>query len=385
VRTDDAGFKLRPGVADGLGIGIDRFAGDYSIDDANSIGGLTGVSQSGQERNHLFLNLGDGQFSDISGVAGVDSPEDGRSFAVLDYDRDGWQDLVVVNSNAPTTLLYHNRMGGLAGPAAANGVIAFRFVGGNHGAEPVPGRSPRDGYGAAIEVELEGASLLREYRCGEGLSAQNSATVLVGIGARERADRVRVRWPGGAVHELSGVARGSLVTAYEVASQSPTGEAFVRESYAAAAPLAVQGLGARAEDARLSFALEDSAEPPALRMFTTTATWCAACRSELPQLEHLRRTFAASELGMYGVPVDEEDTVEKLAEYVEELRPAYRMLTELARADVESVRKLSTRGTYIDDGLPATVVTDAGGRVLWTQLGAPSVSRLRALLRAAGR
>lgn len=384
MRTDDEGFKLQPGVADGLGIGIDRFAADYSVDDANSVGGLTGVSQSGGERNHLFLNLGDGQFQDISGVAGVDSPEDGRSFAILDYDRDGWQDLVVVNSNAPTTLLYHNRTGALEGPASRNRAIAFRFVGANHGSVPDRGRSPRDGYGAVLEVGLEGSTLLREYRCGEGLSAQNSTTVLVGIGAREEADRVRVRWPGGARHEIPRVPAGSLVTVYEDAGQSPTGEPFVRELYAPADE--VTGRSSGSAGSRLSLTdLPDASEPPALRLFTTMATWCASCRGELPDLEHLRRSFAPSELGMYGVPVDEEDTAEELEAYVEETRPAYRMLADLPRPDVELLRQLSVRGTYLDDALPATVVTDAGGEVLWTQLGAPSVSRIRALLREQGR
>ena len=78
-------------------------------------------------------------------------------------------------------------------------MIAVRFVGGNHRARPGTGTSNRDGYGARVEVVVDGTTLLREHRCGEGLAAQNSATMLVGIGAHPAAESVTVRWPSGVV------------------------------------------------------------------------------------------------------------------------------------------------------------------------------------------
>jgi len=64
-----------------------------------------GVSQSGRERNHLFAQTptpaGDAVFRDLSGISGLDHPGDGRAFAWLDFDRDGWLDIVAVNANAP--------------------------------------------------------------------------------------------------------------------------------------------------------------------------------------------------------------------------------------------------------------------------------------------
>src|SRR6202040_579004 len=44
---------------------------------------------SGYERNIFYANNGDGTFSDISGVAGLDFLEDGRAFALVDFDHDG--------------------------------------------------------------------------------------------------------------------------------------------------------------------------------------------------------------------------------------------------------------------------------------------------------
>jgi hypothetical protein len=53
------------------------------------------VTQYGGIR--LFLNNGNGTFTDITRSAGLDNPFWGTSACFLDYDRDGWLDLVVVN------------------------------------------------------------------------------------------------------------------------------------------------------------------------------------------------------------------------------------------------------------------------------------------------
>src|SRR5207249_1731001 len=45
----------------------------------------------------LFLNNGNGTFTDVSREAGLDSVLWGMSACFVDYDRDGWLDLVVVN------------------------------------------------------------------------------------------------------------------------------------------------------------------------------------------------------------------------------------------------------------------------------------------------
>ena len=98
-----------------------------------------GASLSGFERNHLFLSTGGVKFADISGISGLDDPADGRCFGILDYDHDGWQDIALVNANAPMLELYRNRIGGqpatLANPAGGR-MVALRFVGGNHKALP---------------------------------------------------------------------------------------------------------------------------------------------------------------------------------------------------------------------------------------------------------
>ena len=57
----------------------------------------------------LLRNDGQGGFDDVSGTVGLDLDQDGRSFAVLDYDRDGDPDLVVMAArSAPQLRVFRN-------------------------------------------------------------------------------------------------------------------------------------------------------------------------------------------------------------------------------------------------------------------------------------
>ena len=184
----------------------------------------SGASLSGNQRNRFFLNQDGRYFVDISALSAADSRADGRAWARLDYNRDGRVDLVLANANEPLCQLFKNI-------APTGRMLALRFVGGNERAEPSAGWSARDGYGAEIEVTVAGKILLREHRAGEGFSAQNSATMIIGLGEYERADAVKVHWPSGRIQIAENVAAGSLLTVYERVGQSPANEAFVTTPY----------------------------------------------------------------------------------------------------------------------------------------------------------
>ena len=68
-------------------------------------------SFSGSERNHVFFNSHANGFDDLSALSGLDTKADSRSFVFFDYDRDGWQDIALVNANAPLFTLYRNEIG----------------------------------------------------------------------------------------------------------------------------------------------------------------------------------------------------------------------------------------------------------------------------------
>ena len=120
-------------------------------------------------------------------------------------------------ANTPQLVFYRNRQGD-AKAGAAPPVLAFRFVGGKRDGVPAAGGerwTPRDGYGAQVRVSLGDATLLREHRCGEGMSSQNSAVLLVGIGDAARAENVEVRWPSGTRQVLDHVAVDQMLVVEE--------------------------------------------------------------------------------------------------------------------------------------------------------------------------
>ncbi len=343
----------------------------------------SGASFSGHERNHVFLNQNGDDYVEVSGISGLDHPGDSRAFAVLDYDMDGWQDIAVVNANAPLFQLFRNRMGERRDPG---GMVAIRFVGGNRYAFPTSQWSSRDAYGARVVLEVEGRELLREHRAGEGLAAQNSATMRVGIGSTREVARLEIRWPSGRYAEAHAIPAGTLVTAYEDPSASPTGTPFVLTPYRAsgqqpavtAAAKAPPDAGAAHRSIRAAQEVLPG-ERARLILYTTVATWCAPCLDELPSLNLLSRIFASADLEIFGVPYDPEETPEVFRAWADRYKPPYRILTELTAAQRDAVIGGALEALHIE-GLPAAVVTDSGGEVLLARWGPPSVSELRALL-----
>ncbi len=73
----------------------------------------------------LFRNRGDGTFEDVTDKAGlVDTSSKSLGVALIDYDNDGWPDLVVANDTQPNKL-YRNRRNGTFAEIAMDVNIAF--------------------------------------------------------------------------------------------------------------------------------------------------------------------------------------------------------------------------------------------------------------------
>ncbi|MFL6307001.1 MAG: FG-GAP-like repeat-containing protein [Candidatus Sulfotelmatobacter sp.] len=142
---------------------------------------------SGYERNVMFANNRDGTFSEVSGIIGLDFPEDGRSFALADLDHDGRLEIILKNRNAPQLRILRNEMKDIGRS------ISFRLRG---------RKSNRDAIGAAVTV---GAGTLRQTKylqAGSGFLAQHSKELFFGIGKAEGAIRATIRWPSGLSQEL---------------------------------------------------------------------------------------------------------------------------------------------------------------------------------------
>ncbi len=73
----------------------------------------------------LFRNRGDGSFEDVTARSGVfDTSSKSLGVTMLDYDRDGWPDLLVANDTQPNKL-YRNRRDGTFEDVAVRAGVAF--------------------------------------------------------------------------------------------------------------------------------------------------------------------------------------------------------------------------------------------------------------------
>ncbi len=362
---------------------------EYTVNDLLNTTVPPGFSFSGSERNHLFVSRDAEQFDDVSGVSGLDSTADSRSFAVFDFDRDGLQDVVVVNVSEPTLNLYRNEStnrtsspddAAVHAESSAN-MLAIRFRGGNTQSKTSSEYSARDGYGTMVQVQAGDRNLVRQLRCGEGFASQNSSTMIIGLDSHSTAKDLTVRWPSGVEQILPEAAAGTLITVYENPADSPTGEPFTSEPYSVEHS---EPADRKPKDTVLPKLVLQSLETPdevaEIRMYTTTATWCSACKTFLPQLERLRQSFDPTALAMYGVPVDPEDEDDELKRYIRDYHPAYEMVLGIAPEDRDSVDGLVLAKFSEAAPLPSTIITDRAGNVLLTTSGVPTLSEVRRLM-----
>ncbi len=264
----------------------------------------------GFARNVLFANNRDGTFSEISGAAGMDFPEDSRSFALADIDHDGRLEVILRNRNAPQLRLLHNSMKELGNS------ISFCLRG--H-------KSNRDAIGAAITVETEGLRQTKYLQAGTGFLSQHSKEVFFGVGKSGGVTRVAIRWPSGLTQQFERLpvncrieieeGSGSIVT--KPFAETPS--AYTQPAHPAVAePLPdqvetwlVQPIAAP------EFSLPDlSGDKLDLQRYPGKAIllhfWSAESslsREQLTLLSRRRSSFAESGLEILAVNVDSDDNV----------------------------------------------------------------------------
>jgi tetratricopeptide (TPR) repeat protein len=143
---------------------------------------------SGYERNVLYLNNGDGTLSDASGAAGLDFPEDSRTFALADFDGDGRVEMVLKSRGAPQLRYLKNVMPQMA-PS-----IAIRLTG---------KKSNRDAIGARVTIETSAGRQTRFVQASSGFLAQHSKELLFGLGEVAGNIRATIHWPSGLLQQVA--------------------------------------------------------------------------------------------------------------------------------------------------------------------------------------
>lgn len=208
---------------------------------------------------NLYRNNGNGSFSDTVFQAGLGRLRHllGWGVLFLDFDNDGWSDILIVNghltpeidaANIDTTyrqqkVLYRNLQNGrfqeissVSGPgfaarrssrgAAAADIrndgrisvavnemnelptlLSQESPNTNHwiGIRTVGTKSNRDGIGARVEVQAGRLQQMDEVRSGGSYLSQSDMRLHFGLGVNKKVDSIVVRWPSGNIDRLENV------------------------------------------------------------------------------------------------------------------------------------------------------------------------------------
>jgi Flp pilus assembly protein TadD/peroxiredoxin len=335
---------------------------------------------NGYERNVFYVNNRDATFSEASGVAGLDLPEDGRSFVLADFDRDGRLEVVVKNRNAPQLRVLHNVMKDLGRS------LAFRLRG---------TKSNRDAIGAAVTVEVGTLRQTKYLQAGSGFLSQHTKELFFGLGSKQSAVRATLRWPSGLTQTFENLPANSRIEIVE-GSQEFAAKPFQDSpsSWARAGELPkAETLPQSAETWLIDplnapdFALPDLAgttrELRAFRGSPVLLTfWEAAAPAAPEQLRLLQKshaTLAASGLRIVAVNVDAPDGGPAARSLAAKEALSFPVL--LATQDVAGVYNIVYRYLFDrrrDLALPSSFLIDGDGTIVKVYQGVVDPERIAA-------
>jgi hypothetical protein len=261
----EAGCALSPDGKPQAGMGVS--AADYDLDGKLD---LLKTNFAGDTPS-LYHNLGDNNFEDATFTAGLGAHTQflGWGCGFLDFDNDGWPDILICNGHvypeveqlkteagyAQRKLLYRNlRNGhfadvslqagaGISDPAPSRGcafgdfdndgnidvvvnavndypqLLRCRSTVGNNWIKirTIGVKSNRSGIGARLTCvttvpgESKAHRQIDEVRSGGSYISQNDLRIHFGIGKAEKVDLLEIRWPSGQVDTLKDVKANQLI------------------------------------------------------------------------------------------------------------------------------------------------------------------------------
>ncbi len=160
--------------------------------------------------NLLLRNTGTARFVDVSSVAGdgLSPVEASRGTAFDDLDNDGDIDMVVLNSRELPTVA-RNMLGE---SDCANHWLQIRLRG---------TKTNRDGVGAHVTVVTDDLKHLVEVHSGRGYQSHWGSRLHFGLAGHDHADRIEIRWVGGATEVIENVKADQLITIIEGTTSDP--------------------------------------------------------------------------------------------------------------------------------------------------------------------
>ena len=313
---------------------------------------------------------------------GLDFIEDGRAFALADFDHDGRLEVFLKNRNGPQLRLLRNVMKDL-GPA-----IAFRLRG---------GKSNRDAIGAAITVETGSGRQTRMLQAGSGFLSQHSKEVFFGLGDAKGPVQASIRWPSGLVQELRDlplnhrvwVEEGSAPSRLEAFKANPQGlkppALAARGGTAEAVPfhkIPLQGFDSLpatietwllAPVAAPDFSLSDlngqartltalRGQPVLLNFWVTESS---ICQQDLKVFNRLHARWAAQGLHFLAVNLDDPADAAKVRSLARESHFSFSILQ--GSDDVAGIYNILYRylfDRHRDLSLPTSFLINGGGEIV---------------------
>ena len=263
-RGTEAGvaFNFDGSLQAGMGVAVGDYDGDGRLD-------IVKTNFSG-DLPSLFHNDDGKFFTDLSREAGLGTKQLlGWGVAFLDFDDDGWQDLIIANGHVypevegkqladtylQQTLLYRNLHNGKfedvtnrAGPAFAvqrparglavgdidgdgrpeivvvnmNSTPSLLKNNGSHGhylnLALTGTKSNRSAIGARVTLTSGGRKQVSEVMSGTSYFSQNSFTLHFGLGELVKVDAVEIRWPSGIIQNIAALPADQTLHVVEPAS-----------------------------------------------------------------------------------------------------------------------------------------------------------------------
>jgi hypothetical protein len=268
---DEAGYlsgvALNENGREQAGMGL--AAGDYNNDGRIDFY----ITNFSDDSNTLYQNDGEGNFTDVTFPAGhgeMTIPFLGWGTSFIDYDNDGWKDLLIANGHVYPAVDKHQW-----GTSYAQQMLLFRNLGtgrfervpaspGSGLALALPGRgmatgdldgdglldvvvnnidarptllrnvtkpaghwigirlygdtakkSPKDATGAVLYLTRGRLRQRGDVISGAGYASQNDPTVYFGLGEATKIDKLEVKWPSGAIETIALPACDRVITIVE--------------------------------------------------------------------------------------------------------------------------------------------------------------------------
>ena len=228
------------------------------------------ITHLAHELNRLYHNNGDGTFTDATYSSGIGTKAtlfSGVAAKFIDYDNDGWPDIVQVNgamldnvnlyhnevSYKEPLLMFHNLGKGhfeksseplgpdFMRPIAGRGLATadlnndgqmgiavnvrgdypelLRNEGGNanHWLEVllIGTKSNRDGIGSALKLTSEGVARVEQAKGGMSYMSASDPRIHFGLGKRTKIESLVIKWPSGHVDKLADVPIDKIIAVKE--------------------------------------------------------------------------------------------------------------------------------------------------------------------------